>query len=223
MTTPSETKRRSGSPASGSPTRTPAAACGRSSACRMRRCSARTTRARFWTPSSKRSGSRSGRRRRSSPTRTSMRSDPPEKLSDGRLGDRGDGGRQGGSLRETRRSRLGRHRAARRNGRADRPAVPGRLLLAVFALGRQDAGGPAPGQLGKVLQVRAHAGCSHSEADTDHMRQPGDIGGALFVIGCHPFDRLLLHFGMPRSVNARITKFPGVMGPPPARTPPARS
>jgi predicted dehydrogenase len=69
------------------------------------------------------------------------------------------------------------------------------------------------GQLGKVLQVRAHAGCSHGEADTDHMRQPGDIGGAFYVIGCHTIDRLLLHFGMPQSVNARISKFDGVMAP----------
>ncbi|WP_417720536.1 Gfo/Idh/MocA family protein [Salipiger sp.] len=67
------------------------------------------------------------------------------------------------------------------------------------------------GQLGRILQVRAHAGCSHNEADTDHMRQPGDIGGAFYVIGCHTIDRLLLHFGMPKSVNARITKFPGIM------------
>lgn len=66
------------------------------------------------------------------------------------------------------------------------------------------------GRLGKVLQVRAHAGCSHGEAGTDHMCQPGDIGGAMFVIGCHTIDRILLHFGMPKSVNARITKFPGV-------------
>lgn len=69
------------------------------------------------------------------------------------------------------------------------------------------------GQLGRVLQVRAHAGCSHNEADTDHMRQPGDIGGAFYVIGCHTIDRLLLHFGKPKSVNARITKFPGLMEP----------
>lgn len=67
------------------------------------------------------------------------------------------------------------------------------------------------GELGKVLQVRAHAGCSHGEASTDHMRQPGDIGGAFYVIGCHVIDRLLLHFGMPKSVNARITKFTGLM------------
>ncbi|MCH9828469.1 MAG: Gfo/Idh/MocA family oxidoreductase [Gammaproteobacteria bacterium] len=66
-------------------------------------------------------------------------------------------------------------------------------------------------RFGKVLQVRAHAGCSHDEADTSHMKQPGDIGGAFYVIGCHTVDRLLLHFGMPRSVNARITKFAGAM------------
>ena len=69
------------------------------------------------------------------------------------------------------------------------------------------------GRLGKVLQVRAHGGCSHDEADTNHMKQPEDIGGAMFVISCHLFDRVIHHFGMPRSVNARITKFPGAMGP----------
>ncbi len=68
----------------------------------------------------------------------------------------------------------------------------------------------ASGRLGKVLQVRAHGGCSHDEAATSHMNQPGDIGGAMFVISCHLFDRVILHFGMPQSVNARITKFKGV-------------
>lgn len=67
-------------------------------------------------------------------------------------------------------------------------------------------------KIGKVLQVRAHAGCSHNEAETAHMRQPGDLGGAFFVIGCHLFDRVLYHFGMPKSVNARITKFNGFKG-----------
>ncbi|WP_145009350.1 Gfo/Idh/MocA family protein [Pseudomonas oryzihabitans] len=67
------------------------------------------------------------------------------------------------------------------------------------------------GELGKVLQVRAHAGCSHDEADSDHMKQPGDRGGAFYVIGCHTIDRILLHFGKPKSLNARITKFPGQM------------
>jgi predicted dehydrogenase len=68
------------------------------------------------------------------------------------------------------------------------------------------------GRLGKVLQVRAHGACSHDEAGTSHMNQPEDIGGAMFVISCHLFDRVIHHFGMPRSVNARITKFPGAFG-----------
>ena len=67
------------------------------------------------------------------------------------------------------------------------------------------------GRLGKVLQVRAHAGCSHGEARTDHMRCPGDIGGAMFVIGCHTIDRICCT-SVCQSVNARITKFPGVFG-----------
>jgi predicted dehydrogenase len=68
------------------------------------------------------------------------------------------------------------------------------------------------GRLGKVIQVRAHAGCSHDEAATSHLNNPEDIGGAVFVIGCHMIDRLLYHFGLPRSVNARITKFPSFKG-----------
>ncbi len=69
------------------------------------------------------------------------------------------------------------------------------------------------GRLGRVLQVRAHGGCSHDEAATSHMNQPGDIGGAVFVIGCHLVDRILMHFGMPKSVNARIHKFADYRGP----------
>lgn len=65
------------------------------------------------------------------------------------------------------------------------------------------------GRLGKVLQVRAHAGVSHDEAATAHLNDPADIGGAVFVIGCHMIDRILYHFGLPTSVNARITKFSG--------------
>ena len=54
-----------------------------------------------------------------------------------------------------------------------------------------------PGSLGKVLQVRAHAGCSHGEADTDHMRQSGRHRRRALRHRL-PHDRpLLLHFGMP--------------------------
>ncbi|CAB3743449.1 Inositol 2-dehydrogenase/D-chiro-inositol 3-dehydrogenase [Paraburkholderia rhynchosiae] len=68
------------------------------------------------------------------------------------------------------------------------------------------------GRLGKVMQVRAHGGCCYNEARTSHLNQAGDIGGAVFVIGCHLFDRIIYHFGMPLSVNARITKFHGING-----------
>lgn len=67
------------------------------------------------------------------------------------------------------------------------------------------------GRLGKVLQVRGHAACAHHEAATAHLNQEQDMGGALFVIGCHLFDRIIYHFGMPDSVNARVRKFPGAM------------
>lgn len=67
------------------------------------------------------------------------------------------------------------------------------------------------GRLGDVLQVRGHAACAHHEAATAHLNQEQDMGGALFVIGCHLFDRIIYHFGMPTSVNARVRKFPGAM------------
>jgi predicted dehydrogenase len=66
------------------------------------------------------------------------------------------------------------------------------------------------GGLGQVMQVRAHAACSLNEAASSHLNQPGDMGGALFVIGCHLIDLLLFHFGNPVSVNARVPKFKGL-------------
>jgi predicted dehydrogenase len=69
------------------------------------------------------------------------------------------------------------------------------------------------GRLGRVYQVRAHAACSLDEAASSHLNQAGDMGGALFVIGCHLFDLLIHHFGMPVSVNARVPKFQGAFGP----------
>jgi predicted dehydrogenase len=65
------------------------------------------------------------------------------------------------------------------------------------------------GSLGQVMQVRAHAACSLNEAASSHINQPDDMGGALFVIGCHLIDLLLYHFGKPVSINARVPKFKG--------------
>jgi predicted dehydrogenase len=71
----------------------------------------------------------------------------------------------------------------------------------------------ADGLLGDVVQVRAHGACSLNEAATSHLNQPGDMGGALWVIGCHIVDLLVHHFGFPHAVNARAAKFEGLRDP----------
>lgn len=65
------------------------------------------------------------------------------------------------------------------------------------------------GLLGDVLQVRAHGGCSLGEAATSHVNLPDDMGGAFWVIGSHVVDLVLSQFGVPASVNGRVTKLPG--------------
>ena len=60
--------------------------------------------------------------------------------------------------------------------------------------------------LGTVIQARLHGACSLNEAATSHLNQPEDMGGALFVIGCHAIDLMLHHFGVPDSVNALVPK-----------------
>jgi predicted dehydrogenase len=68
----------------------------------------------------------------------------------------------------------------------------------------------AGGLLGDVVQVRAHGACSLDEAASSHINQPGDMGGAFWVIGSHIVDLVLHHFGVPATVNARVPKFPGL-------------
>ncbi len=60
--------------------------------------------------------------------------------------------------------------------------------------------------LGTVVQARLHGACSLNEAATSHLNQPEDMGGALFVIGCHVIDLMLHHFGVPDSVSALVPK-----------------
>jgi predicted dehydrogenase len=64
------------------------------------------------------------------------------------------------------------------------------------------------GWLGEIVQARLHGACSLNEAATSHLNQPEDMGGALFVIGCHVIDLMLHHFGRPASVNAVVSKLP---------------
>ncbi len=65
--------------------------------------------------------------------------------------------------------------------------------------------------LGTVVQARLHGACSLNEAATSHLNQPEDMGGALFVIGCHVIDLMLHHFGVPDSVNALTPKLPAAI------------
>ncbi|NIH87499.1 Gfo/Idh/MocA family protein [Amycolatopsis granulosa] len=65
------------------------------------------------------------------------------------------------------------------------------------------------GALGDVLQVRAHGACSLDEAATSHINLPDDMGGAFWVIGSHIVDLVLSQFGVPVSVNGRVSKLPG--------------
>jgi predicted dehydrogenase len=69
----------------------------------------------------------------------------------------------------------------------------------------------AEGWLGTIGQARLHGACSLNEAATSHLNQPEDMGGALFVIGCHVIDLMLHHFGLPDSVNALVPKFPAAI------------
>jgi predicted dehydrogenase len=71
----------------------------------------------------------------------------------------------------------------------------------------------ADGLLGEIVQVRAHCGTSLDESATSHLNQAADMGGGLWVIGCHMVDLLLHHFGVPEAVNARVAKFDGLKDP----------
>ncbi|WP_367185568.1 Gfo/Idh/MocA family protein [Mesorhizobium ventifaucium] len=81
----------------------------------------------------------------------------------------------------------------------------------------------ASGRLGKVLQVRAHAGCSHNEAATAHMNQPGDIGGAMFVIACHLTIASCFTSACPMQSTPELPSFRWRSAPSPGKTPVARS
>jgi predicted dehydrogenase len=64
------------------------------------------------------------------------------------------------------------------------------------------------GVLGQVVSVSAHAAAMLGEHVTAHLNQPADMGGGLWIIGCHVIDILLATCGgRPTTVNARVTKY----------------
>ncbi|GAA3698551.1 Gfo/Idh/MocA family oxidoreductase [Arthrobacter ginkgonis] len=62
------------------------------------------------------------------------------------------------------------------------------------------------GVIGDVVSVSARGAALVGEHLTAHLNQPADMGGALWIIGCHMLDSLVSIFGTPESVNARVRK-----------------
>ncbi|MCW2131559.1 Gfo/Idh/MocA family protein [Arthrobacter sp. VKM Ac-2550] len=66
----------------------------------------------------------------------------------------------------------------------------------------------AGGTIGEVVTVSARGAAMVGEHLTDHLNQPADMGGVLWILGCHMLDSLVHMFGAPQSVNARVHKSP---------------
>ncbi|ALG30554.1 dehydrogenase [Glutamicibacter halophytocola] len=66
----------------------------------------------------------------------------------------------------------------------------------------------AQGTIGEVVTVAARGSAMVGEHLTEHLKQPADMGGVLWILGCHMLDSLVSIFGTPQSVNARVHKSP---------------
>ncbi|MEB3371278.1 Gfo/Idh/MocA family protein [Saccharopolyspora mangrovi] len=64
------------------------------------------------------------------------------------------------------------------------------------------------GLIGEVVTVSARGAALAGEHLSQHLNQPADMGGVLWVLGCHMLDALVRMFGAPESVNARVHKSP---------------
>jgi predicted dehydrogenase len=62
------------------------------------------------------------------------------------------------------------------------------------------------GTIGNVVSVSARGAALAGEHLTAHLNQPADMGGGLWIIGCHMLDSLVSMFGVPETVNARVRK-----------------
>lgn len=62
------------------------------------------------------------------------------------------------------------------------------------------------GVIGDVVSVSARGAALVGEHRTEHLNQPADMGGVLWILGCHMLDSLVHVFGAPESVNARVHK-----------------
>lgn len=63
------------------------------------------------------------------------------------------------------------------------------------------------GVIGRLVSVNAHAGAMTGAHTSELLNDPDDLGGGLWIIGCHVIDIILATCGLPASVNARVSKY----------------
>lgn len=63
--------------------------------------------------------------------------------------------------------------------------------------------------IGRVSLARGHGASSSGEHLSPHLNQEADMGGALWVIGCHVIHLMVDLLGRPRAVRATVEKLPG--------------
>jgi predicted dehydrogenase len=68
------------------------------------------------------------------------------------------------------------------------------------------------GVIGRVVSVNAHAGAMAGAHTSELLNDPADLGGGLWIIGCHVIDIILATCGLPASVNARVSKYADLSG-----------
>lgn len=62
------------------------------------------------------------------------------------------------------------------------------------------------GAIGTLVGVNAHGAARVGEHLAEHLNHPEDMGGGLWVIGCHVLDIVLSICGVPETVNGRVGK-----------------
>ncbi|QNN54404.1 Gfo/Idh/MocA family oxidoreductase [Nocardioides mesophilus] len=67
----------------------------------------------------------------------------------------------------------------------------------------------AQNPIGRVSLVRGHGASSRGEHLSAHLNQDADMGGSLWVIGCHVIHLMVDLLGRPEAVRATVTKLPG--------------
>lgn len=66
----------------------------------------------------------------------------------------------------------------------------------------------AGGAIGRVSLAHVHGASITGEELSQHLNNPADMGGGLWVIGCHQVHLLIELLGFPRAVRATVSKLP---------------